>query len=239
MEGQGLVGLEARLEDGAVLGRISDVVSDEESGEVTHVIVARDIVAPDEEEQLELPISALTLDPEADFATFHADPSDEEPGDHLGDEEAPEGYAPAQSDDEDYEHEGQFVTTPQDPSEAQSPEEADREADDEEVAERLGWEDEGSTTAESGYPRNDVYIDPDTGEEQIDSFMEDNETLKDDVEDLINGTDLEVRSIRDGVVALSGTVATQEDLNEVVAEIMGLDGVLDVDTTDVEIVDIG
>src|SRR4051812_31015322 len=185
MEEQGLVGLEARLEDGVVLGRISDGVSDEESGEGTHVIVARDTVAPDEEEQLELPISALTLDPEADFATFYADPSDEEPGDHLGDEEAPEGYAPAQSDDEDYEHEGQFVTTPQDPSEAQSPEEADREAD-----EAGGWEDEGSTTAESGYPRTDVYIDPDTGEEQIDSFLEDNETLKDDVKDLVNGTNL-------------------------------------------------
>jgi osmotically-inducible protein OsmY len=234
MEEQGLVGLEARLEDGEVLGRISDVVSDEESGEVTHVIVARDTVAPDEEEQLELPIWALTLDPEADFATFHADPSDEEPGDHLGDEEAPEGYAPAQSDDEDYEHEGQFVTTPQDPSEAQSPEEADREAD-----EAGGWEDEGSTTAESGYPRTDVYIDPDTGEEQIDSFLEDNETLKDDVKDLVNGTNLEVRSVKDGVVELSGTAATQEDLEEAVAEIMGLDGVLDVDTTDVDIVDIG
>jgi osmotically-inducible protein OsmY len=234
MEEQGLVGLEARLEDGEVLGRISDVVSDEESGEVTHVIVARDTVAPDEEEQLELPIWALTLDPEADFATFHADPSDEEPGDHLGDEEAPEGYAPAQSDEEDYEHEGQFVTTPQDPSEAQSPEEADREAD-----EAGGWEDEGSTTAESGYPRTDVYIDPDTGEEQIDSFLEDNETLKDDVKDLVNGTNLEVRSVKDGVVELSGTAATQEDLEEAVAEIMGLDGVLDVDTTDVDIVDIG
>lgn len=234
MEEQGLVGLEARLEDGAVLGKISDVVSDEESGEVTHVIVARDTVAPDEEEQLELPIWALTLDPEADFATFHADPSDEEPGDHLGDEEAPEGYAPAQSDEEDYEHEGQFVTTPQDPSEAQSPEEADREAD-----EAGGWEDEGSTTAESGYPRTDVYIDPDTGEEQIDSFLEDNETLKDDVKDLVNGTNLEVRSVKDGVVELSGTAATQEDLEEAVAEIMGLDGVLDVDTTDVDIVDIG
>jgi osmotically-inducible protein OsmY len=234
MEEQGLVGLEARLEDGEVLGRISDVVSDEESGEVTHVIVARDTVAPDEEEQLELPIWALTLDPEADFATFHADPSDEEPGDHLGDEEAPEGYAPAQSDEEDYEHEGQFVTTPQDPSEAQSQEEADREAD-----EAGGWEDEGSTTAESGYPRTDVYIDPDTGEEQIDSFLEDNETLKDDVKDLVNGTNLEVRSVKDGVVELSGTAATQEDLEEAVAEIMGLDGVLDVDTTDVDIVDIG
>src|SRR3954447_25150564 len=209
MEEQGLVGLEARLEDGEVLGRISDVVSDEESGEVTHVIVARDTVAPDEEEQLELPIWALTLDPDADFATFHADPSDEEPGDHLGDEERPEGYAPAQSDIEDYEHEGQFVTTPTDPDEAISMEESEREAD-----EAGGWEDEGSTTAESGYPRTDVYIDPDTGEEQTDPALEDNDSLEDDVEDLINDTDLEVRSAKDGVVQLSGRAATQEDLEE-------------------------
>lgn len=230
MEGRSLVGLEARSADGAVLGRIADVVTDEESGEVTHVIVAQYAVEQDEEEQLELPISALTLDPEADFATFHADPSDEEPGDHLGDEEAPEGYAPAQSDVEDYEHEGQFVTTPTDPEEANSPDETDRQAD-----EAGGWEDEASTTVDSGYPRNDVYIDPDTGEEQTDSFLEDNETLKDDVKDLINGTDLEVRSVRDGVVGLSGTAATREDLDEVVREIISLDDVLDVDTTDVDI----
>ena len=40
MEEQGLVGLEARSADGAeVLGRISEVVTDEETGEVTHVLV--------------------------------------------------------------------------------------------------------------------------------------------------------------------------------------------------------
>src|SRR4051794_14732510 len=112
MEERGLVGLEARSADGEVLGRISDVVTDEELGEVTHVIVTQEGDEQFGEEQLELPILALTVDPEADFATFHADPSDEEPGDHLGDEERPEGYAPAESDVEDYEHEGQFVTTP-------------------------------------------------------------------------------------------------------------------------------
>jgi sporulation protein YlmC with PRC-barrel domain len=230
VEERGLVGLEARSADGEVLGRISEIVTDEESGEVTHVIVTHEGDEQFGEEQLELPISALTVDPEADFATFHADPSDEEPGDHLGDEERPEGYAPAQSDIEDYEHEGQFVTTPTDPDEAISMEESEREAD-----EAGGWEDEGSTTVESGYPRTDVYIDPDTGEEQTDPFLEDNYSLKDDVEDLINDTDLEVRSVKDGVVLLSGRAATQEDLEEAVAEIMGLEGVLDVDTTDVDV----
>ena len=236
------MGLEARAADGTEIGRISEVVTDEESGEVTHVLVERD-----EGEQLEIPISALTLDPEADFATFHADPSDDEPGDHIGDEvgvategldtdatptsdERPQGYAPAESDaPDDYEHEGQFVSRPQDPDEAQPLEEAQRES-----GEAGGWEDEGSTP-DSGYPRNDVYIDPDTGEEEQDPYLQDSETLEDDVEDLINDTDLEVRSVNDGVVELTGSAATQEDLEEMVREIMGLDGVLDVDTTDVDV----
>jgi hypothetical protein len=204
---RGLVGLEARAVDGTEIGRISEVITSEESGEVTHVLVERE-----EGEELEVPISALALDPEADFATFYADPS---------------GYAPAESDaPEDSEHEGQFVTTPQDPAEAVSPEEA---------AEASGWEDEGSNPADSGYPRNDVYIDPDTGEEELDPRFEDNENLEDDVEDLLADTDLEVRSVKDGIVELFGTAATREDLDELVQEVMGLDGVLEVDTTDVDV----
>ena len=226
MEERGLVGLEARLADGAVIGRISEVVTDEASGEVTHVIVAGG-----EEEQIELPISALAIDVEADFASFHSDPSDEEPGEHLGDIEEPQGYAPSQSDaPDDYEHEGQFVTTPTDPDEAQSPEDLERQAD-----QAGGYEDEASNTVDSGYPRNDVYIDPDTSEEHLDPALVDNETLEDDVADLINGTELEVRAAKDGVVELIGAAATREDLDESVAEVMGLDGVLEVDTTDVDV----
>jgi hypothetical protein len=225
VEEKGLIGLEARTQDGTEVGRVLEVLNDEATGDVTHVVVETD-----EEERVEIPIGDLDLDPDADFATFHADPSDEEPGDHLGDAERPEGYAPAQSDVEDYEHEGQFATTPTDPDEAQSPADLDREAD-----EAGGWADESNTTADSGYPRTDVYIDPDTGEEELDPAMEDNETLEDDVEDLINGTELEVRTVREGVVELSGRAATQEDLDESVREILGLDGVLDVDTTDVDV----
>ena len=225
MEEKGLVGLEARTQDGTEVGRVLEVLTDETTGDVTHVVVETD-----EEERVEIPIRDLDLDPDADFATFHADPSDEEPGDHLGDAKRPEGYAPAQSDVEDYEHEGQFVTTPTDPDEAQSPVDLDRKAD-----EAGGWADESNTTVDSGYPRTDVYIDPDTGEEGLDPAMEDNETLEDDVKDLINGTELEVRAVREGVVELSGRAATQEDLDESVREILGLDGVLDVDTTDVDI----
>lgn len=227
MEGQGLVGLEARSADGAeVLGRISGVLSDEETGEVTHVLVERE-----EGEQIEVPISSITLDAEADFAIFGADPSDEEPGDHVEDDVEPQGYAPNQSDVDDKEHEGQFVTSPTDEHEAADPSQQTAT----EAAEASGYEDEGSTTPESGYPRNDVYIDPESGEEETNPAFEDNESLQDDVEDLVNDTELEVRAAKDGVVELTGRAAKREDLDESVAEIMGLDGVLDVDTTDVTV----
>ena len=230
MEERGLVGLEARAADGVEIGRIAEVIEDEESGEVTHVVVEREAGGA-EVERVEVPITALSLDPEADFATFHADPSDNGPGDHLGNEERPQGYAPSASDaPDDTEHEGQFVTTPVDPDEAISPEEAEREA-----SEAGGWEDEGSTSPDSGYPRNDVYIDPDTGEEELDPRMEDSETLEDDVEDLLADTGLGVRAVKDGVVELTGSASTPEDLDESVNEIMGLDEVLEVDTTDVDV----
>jgi hypothetical protein len=222
---KGLIGLEARTQDGTELGRVLEVLTEEATGNVTHVVVETD-----EEERMEIPIGDLDLDPDADFATFHADPSDEEPGDHIGDAERPEGYAPAQTDVEDYEHEGQFATTPTDPDEAQAPADLDREAD-----AAGGWQDEATNTVDSGYPRNDVYIDPDTGEEELDPALEDNETLEDDVEDLVNGTELEVRAVKDGIVELGGRAETQEDLDESIREMLGLDGVLDVDPTDVDV----
>jgi hypothetical protein len=228
LEERGLVGIEARTADGTEIGRISEVVVDED-GAITHVIVERDD-GPDLE-RIEVPITSLTLDRDVDFATFHADPSDDEPGDHLSDEEAPQGYAPNQSDTDDSEHDGQFVTTPTDPDEAVSlDEEASTEAD-----EAGGWQDEAFTTAESGYPRTDVYIDPDTGEEEVDPLLKENETLKDDVDDLVVDTGLKVRAAKDGVVELTGRAASEDDLRESVEEIMGLEEVRDVDTTDVEV----
>ena len=219
MQERGLVGLEARTADGAEVGRISEVITDEESGEVTHVVIERD------EERFEAPISTISLDADADFATFHADRSDEEPGDHVGDREESESYAPGESEEEDSEHEGQFVAEPESPEEAQA--EEDLEA-------REDWEDE-TYTPDSGYPRNDAYVDPETGEEVTDPLLEENEDLEDDVEDLLADTNLEVRSVEDGVVELTGAVATQDDLEEIVQELMGLDGVLEVDTTDVDV----
>jgi sporulation protein YlmC with PRC-barrel domain len=224
MEERGLVGLEARTADGTGIGRISEVIVDED-GAITHVLVER------EEERFEVPITSLTLDRDADFATFHADASDDEPVDHVGDEERAQGYAPNQSDVDDSEHEGQFVTTPTDPDEAVSlDEEASTEAD-----EAGGWQDEEFTTAESGYPRTDAYIDPDTGEDQVDPLLKENETLKDDVDDLIVDTGLRARRAQDGIVELTGSAATREDLETLVQEIMGLKEVREVDTTDVDV----
>lgn len=218
MQERGFIGLEARAADGTEIGRIAEVVADDESGEVTHVVVETE-----SGERLQAPITGLSLDPEADFATFEADASDEEPGDHIGDDYAPDDLG--EGAEEDYEHEGLFVAAPEDQDEAQ----AERD-----LAAREDWEDE-SYTPDSGYPRNDVYVDPDTGEEETDPLLKENEALVDEVADLLDGTELEVSSSRDGVVALTGAMATQEDLEEVMREIMGFDEVLEVDITDVDV----
>lgn len=229
MEERGLVGIEARTADGTGIGRISEVVVDED-GAITHVVVERDD-GGSELERFEVPITSLSLDRDADFATFHADPSDEEPGDHLGDEEVPQGYAPNQSDTDDAEHEGQFVTSPTDPNEAVSLDEAaSTEAD-----HAGGWQDEEFTTEDSGYPRTDAYIDPDTGDEEVDPLLKESETLKDDADNLVAGTGLKVRAVKDGVVELTGRAASGDDLRESVDEIMGLTEVRDVDTADVDV----
>lgn len=191
MEERSLVGLEARAVDGSVVGRISEVLVDEDSEEVTHVVVE-----PDEGEQMEVPITAVTLDPEVDFATFEADRSDEE----------------------EY-----LVTEPLSPEETE-----------EDLEAREDWEDE-TYTPDSGYPRNDAFVNPETGEEEVDPRLEDNEGLEDDVRDLIVDTGLEVRSAQDGVVELGGSATTQEDLEEVIADIMGLDEVREVDSSEVEV----
>ena len=52
---------------------------------------------------------------------------------------------------------------------------------------------------------------------------------------LLDGTGLEVRAVKDGVVELTGSVASQDDLRESVDEVTGLVEVRDVDTTDVDV----
>ena len=228
MQERGLVGLEARTADGSeVIGRISEVLTDEDTGEVTHVMVETDD-GPDEV-LLEVPISSVNLDPEADFATFHADASDVEPGDHIDDADRPEGYAPNREvGPEDWPHQGQFVTSPQDESLAQSPEELDRQAD-----EAGGFQDEEFTPFESGYPRNDAYIDPDTGEER-ERYPAEGDDLRTDVEQLLDGTGLRLREIREGLAILEGSVG-RDDLRDLVGEISDIEEVFDVDVTDVDV----
>jgi hypothetical protein len=219
----GLIGLEARAADGTEVGRIAEVVADEEGGEVTHVVVETQ-----GGERLEVPITGLSLDADADFATFEADASDEEPGEHKDDEVEPEDYAPDEIDDEseeDYEHEGQLVTEPEDQDEARKVEDLETRED---------WEDE-SYTPDSGYPRNDTYVNPDTGEVEEDPLLSNVESVQHDVAELLDGTDLEVSNVREGVVVLTGAASTQEDLDEIAREVMGLDEVLEVDTTDVDV----
>jgi len=224
MDERGLVGLEARTPGGEEIGRISEVVEDED-GAVTHVVVEQ------EGQRLEVPITAISLDREVDFATFHADRSDDEPGDHVGDEEAPQGYAPSESDVDDSGHEGQFVTAPTDPNEAASlDQQVSTEAD-----EAGGWQDENSTTVDSGYPRTDAYIDPDTGEEEVDPALNEGVGVGDEVARLVDGTGLRVRSVKDGIVELTGAAASEEDLIGSVDEIAGLTEVREVDTTDVDV----
>jgi hypothetical protein len=228
LQERGLVGLQARTADGSeVIGRISEVLTDEDTGEVTHVIVETDDGR--DEELIEVPISSVNLDPEADFATFHADASDEEPGDHIDDEERPAGYAPNRDvGPEDWPHQGQFVTSPQDEGLAQSPEELDRQAD-----EAGGFQDEEFTPFESGYPRNDAYIDPDTGEEH-EHYPAEGDDLRTDVEQLLDGTGLRLREIREGVVVLEGS-AGRDDLRDLVGQISDIEEVFDVDPTDVDV----
>lgn len=174
---------------------------------------------------MEIPITDLTLDPEADFATFHADPSDEEPGDHVDDIERPQGYAPSRDlGSEDRRHKGQLVGDPESEEEAQAEEDLVRE----------DWEDETHTPTDSGYPRNDAYIDPDSGQER-ERYPAEGEDLKSDVDQLLDGTELRVREVREDIVELEGFVASREDLEEIVAEIMEIDEVREVDMTDVDI----
>jgi sporulation protein YlmC with PRC-barrel domain len=240
LQERSLIGLEARVADGTEVGRIVEVVTDEEGGEVTYVIVETE-----EGEQLEVPLTSLSLDPDVDFATFRADASDVEPGDHTNDEVGfatensdpnanptsevePQGYSRddlAEEQPEDYEHEGQLVT------ESEYEEDAETEED---LETREDWEDE-SYTPDSGYPRNDTYVNPDTGEVEEDPLLSNVEGVQHDVAELLDGTELKVGNVREGAVELTGTASTQEDLDEIVREVMGLDEVLEVDTTDVDV----
>lgn len=221
MEERGLVGIEARGAEGEELGRISEVITDEDSGEVTHVMVERGEVRD------EIPISSVILEPDADFATVSAEPSDDGPGDHAGEEIEPEGYAPAEAipGEQDFEHEGQLVSEPTSPDEAESEEDVDRE----------DWEDE-EYTSDSGYPRTDAYIDPETGE-TTESYptAADAPSLEEAVDAVLEDTTVQAVSISDGVVELAGSVPDGAELDRIAAGITALEEAFEVNTTGVSV----
>ena len=235
MERESFLGLEVRANDGTDLGRVTDVITDGATGEVTHLVLKWGGV------DTEVAVSAVALDEDGDFATYSPDASDVEPGDHVGDEYKPGdhvgdeykpgGYSPAWEatpDQEDYERQGQFVHLGDLDDPPVSPAQVARE----------DWEDE-SYEPDSGYPENDAFVDEQTGEETY--AYRDGDDLRADVAEVLDSTEvyddtgIQLRRIFGTVVVLGGVAASQEDLDAVVAEIMDLDGIADVDTTDVDV----
>jgi len=225
VERENFLGLEVRANDGTDLGRVTDVIADEETGELTHLVLERGGV------DAEVAVSAVALDEDGEFATYIPDASDVEPGDHAGDKYEPEGYSPvweALPAEEDQERQGQFVHLGDLDEPPVSPAQEARE----------DWEDE-SYEPDSGYPENDAFVDEQTGEE-TDAYR-DGDDLRADVTEVLDSTEvyddtgIRLRRIVDTVVVLEGAAASREDLDAVVAEILDLDGVADVDVTDVDV----
>ena len=214
-----LFGLQARALDGTRFGRITDVFLDEETGEVSYVVAERGA------ESFEVPISSISLDQELDFVVFHADRSDVGPNDHVGDEEEERAvYAPARWEERENARDAVLYETVEDPDgEVVGPAERARE----------NWED-ASFDPGSGYPRNDIYIDRATGEEEIDPLVRDDEGLTDEVEELLSGTGLRARNVAEGSVELEGRAGSPEALRRLIAELEGLAGVVEVDATDAD-----
>ena len=225
MERESILGLGVRANDGTDFGRVTDVITDGATGEVTHLVLKRGGV------DTEVAVSAVVLDEDGEFATYSPDASDVEPGDHVGDEYKPGGYSPAWEaipDQEDYGRQGQFVHVGDLDEPPVSPAQVARE----------DWEDE-SYEPDSGYPENDAFIDEQTGEETY--AYRDGDDLRADVAEVLDSTEvyddtgIQLRRIFGTVVVLGGVAASQEDLDAVVAEIMDLDGLADVDATDVDV----
>ena len=101
---------------------------------------------------------------------------------------------------------------------------------------REDWEDE-SYEPDSGYPENETFVDEQTGEET--EAYRGGGDLRADVGEVLDSTEvyddtgIRLRRIVGAVVVLEGDAASREDLDFVVAEILDLDGVADVDATDV------
>ena len=88
---------------------------------------------------------------------------------------------------------------------------------------------------DSGYPENDAFVDEET------EAYRDGDDLRADVAEVLDSTEvhddtgIRLRRIFGTVVVLGGVAASREDLDAVIVEILDLDGVADVDTTDVDV----
>ena len=225
MEAESFLGLGVRAGDGTDLGRVTDVITDQATGEVTHLVVESGGV------EAQVAASIVIIDEDGEFATYSPDASDVEPGDHVDDELKPEGYSPAWAatpDLEDHARLGLFVHLGDLDGPPASPAQEARE----------DWEDE-AFEPDSGYPENDAFVDEQTGEET--EAYRAGDDLRADVEEILDSTEvyddtgIQLRGIFGTVVVLGGTAASREDLDAVVAEILDLDGVADVDATDVDV----
>ena len=225
MEGESFLGLEVRASDGTNLGRVTDVITDRATGEVTHLVLEWGVV------NVEVAVSAVALDEDVEFATYSPDASDVGPGDHVDDEYKPGGYSPVWEvtpAQDDYERQGLFVHVRDLDEPPASPAQVARE----------DWEDE-SYEPDSGYPENETFVDEQTGEET--ETYRDGDDLRADVEEVLDSTEvyddtgIRLRRIVGTVVVLGGAAASRVDLDAVVAEILDLDDVADVDTTDVDV----
>ena len=218
MDAEDLFGLQARLADGTRFGRITQVYFDEVTGEPSYAVAER------EAESFEVPISSISLDPEVDFAVFHVDRSDVGPNDHVGDDEEEQGvYVPARWQEYENAKDAILYQIVEDPDgEVVGPAERARE----------DWED-ASFDPGSSYPRNEVYIDPATGEE-VDPLVRDDEGLAYKVEELLSGTGLRARNVTGGSVEVEGRAASPEDLRRLISELEDLAGVVEVDATDAD-----
>ena len=207
MERESFLGLEVRANDGTDLGRVTDVITNGATGEVTHLVLEWGGV------DTEVAVSAVVLDEDGEFATYSPDASDVEPGDHVGDEYEPGGYSPvweATPAQEDYERQGQFVHLGDLDEPPVSPAQVARE----------DWEDE-SYKPDSGYPENDSFVDEQTGEETY--AYRGGDDLRADVAEVLDSTEvyddtgIRLRQIVGTVVVLGGVAASREDLDAVVA----------------------
>jgi sporulation protein YlmC with PRC-barrel domain len=89
VEGESFLGLQVRANDGTDLGRVTDVITDRATGDVTHLVLKSGGV------DAQVAVSVVTFDEEGEFAIYSPDASDVEPGDHVDDGYKPHGYSPA------------------------------------------------------------------------------------------------------------------------------------------------